>query len=635
MKHQRARSSSWIAGIGTMSVALAALFSAGGAATSAQAAEVNVTVTDPVLTQDGVEITDGQTIGLYSIVRLDADWSVGAVSAGDSFTVELPSAFGRLAASVPFQLTGEDGVTPVADCTWTDGTPDYATCTFRNDYSRASGTIFFEMQALELQTEQAVTVVIGNTPVVLPQMSVDVVGWAVPVEPEKLGSARIDDQNRAYTDWVLSVPIGSTSVEVSDTLVQLAGDRPHELMRESMVLYEFTDVRGGEIFETPGSKLTYPFTLAGDSTTLNAAGYSGTIDFTSDLAFGGEVTGLNPDHAYQIGYSSASTDLVSVQGDTFSNSVVLNGKDLTTSVEARAIAGGGASTAGFMSVSLAKQLIDESGIVTGVDSYPVTLAFGNTMTSLSVPADGTAISGPRVPADTLITICEQLPTVTGVSWLPYTISGDGVIGSDADGCYSVQGSADVALTLTNTATPTLVPTGMFSVTKVVSGPAADSIPATTEFTVAYSVDSDPIIDGTMRVTADGVAVSGPELPVGTRVTLSEVALPTVDGVSWETPAFSGADITTDADGTASFVIGADRVIALTLTNTATRTVVPPVPVEPGAPTGGLASTGGQSPAGWALLAALAVLLGASTIFRGHVGRRVSDRSSCSATPRPS
>lgn len=621
----RERRSSWAARIGLLVVASVTLSGAAGAATNAYAADAAVSVSNARLTQGGTAVTDGQTIGLNSILRLDAEWAVGSVQAGDSFVIELPSAFSRLDVSAPFQLMAADGVTPVADCIWSDGAPDFATCTFLNDYSSAQGTIFFEMQAADVQSEQPVTVVIGGSPVVLPRVSVDVIGWTPPTEPEKWATATIDEDDRAFANWLLVLPLGSEGADVSDTLTQLAGDRPHRLLRDTFTLYEFTDVRNGEIFETPGSKISYTFTLSGDTTTINTAGYSGEFDFTGDLAFDGTLTGLNPEHLYQIGYSSASTDLVSVTGDAFSNRVELNGKEITSSVEARATAGGGASTTGFMSISISKRLIDEDRIVSGVDAYPVTLSYNNLSTSISVPADGTEVSGPRVPSGTIITLCEQLPAVAGVTWLPYSLAGPGVEGPDASGCYTVRGDTDVDVILTNTASPAVVPTGTFSVTKEVTGPGARLVPSTTKFAVEYSTAGDNPISGTLIVTSNGEVVTGPQLPVGSVVTLSEAVPPAVDGVTWGTPRFSGADVTVSSDNTATVTVGDSTNTAVRLTNTASPVAVPPTPGIPPMKAGELSETGGQPPIVLAVAGAVLLVLGVSAL--ALMRRRPRDETS--------
>jgi len=107
--------------------------------------------------------------------------------------------------------------------------------------------------------------------------------------------------------------------------------------------------------------------------------------------------------------------------------------------------------------------------------------------------------------------------------------------------------------------------GGFTVAKSVVGDGAGLVPASTEFTVAYSyaVAGAPVA-GTLVVTADGAVVGGPaDLPAGTVVTLSEPDLPVLPGVEWGTPSFAPSDTVT---------IGESGTTAVRLTNTASAQV---------------------------------------------------------------
>ncbi|MGM7422091.1 DUF5979 domain-containing protein [Cellulosimicrobium sp. CpK407] len=110
-----------------------------------------------------------------------------------------------------------------------------------------------------------------------------------------------------------------------------------------------------------------------------------------------------------------------------------------------------------------------------------------------------------------------------------------------------------------------VPTSSFVVQKTVTGAAAADVPAGTVFTVHYSYvtpapDSETG-EGDLEVPLNGNLVPGPDLPVGTVVTVSEPTLPEVDGVSWGSPVFRvngnelgfPAEFTVPADGTMASV----------------------------------------------------------------------------------
>ncbi|GAA3228201.1 DUF5979 domain-containing protein [Oerskovia jenensis] len=177
--------------------------------------------------------------------------------------------------------------------------------------------------------------------------------------------------------------------------------------------------------------------------------------------------------------------------------------------------------------------------------------------TMTVKADGTVVDGPQnLREGTVVTFEEiALPAVDGVVWgTPVFSPASLVIGADEK----------AAVTLTNTALD--APAGGFSLAKAVTGLAADTVPDATEFTVRYTYDLGGVTTtGTLAVTADGTVVDGPQnLPVGTVVTFTELAPPSVDGVVWGTPVFSPASVTI-ADGENALV---------TVTNTANAVVVP-------------------------------------------------------------
>ncbi len=112
--------------------------------------------------------------------------------------------------------------------------------------------------------------------------------------------------------------------------------------------------------------------------------------------------------------------------------------------------------------------------------------------------------------------------------------------------------------------------GGFSVAKALDGTGAASVPADTEFTVTWTaqIPSGAVYDGptsgTLTLLADGSVANGPSgLPVGTVVTLDEIDLPTLPGITWGTPQF---------DPSAEITIGLGSITSVTLTNTATLAV---------------------------------------------------------------
>ncbi len=149
--------------------------------------------------------------------------------------------------------------------------------------------------------------------------------------------------------------------------------------------------------------------------------------------------------------------------------------------------------------------------------------------------------------------------------------------------------------------------GDFAVTKSVVGSGAETV-AGVAYTVNYSyVDDGQTVTGTLTI-ADGETGTLTDVPEGAVVTLSEV-LPTVDGITYDPPAFSGTGVTDNGDGTATFTM-IDGVIAITLTNTAVQVPVevPPTPV----PTPVATANAAPSPSAAAAPTATTTPTGAST-----------------------
>ncbi|MBE7700491.1 choice-of-anchor A family protein [Oerskovia sp. Sa1BUA8] len=181
---------------------------------------------------------------------------------------------------------------------------------------------------------------------------------------------------------------------------------------------------------------------------------------------------------------------------------------------------------------------------------------------LTVGADGSVQEGPQnLPVGTVVSFQEEaLPSLDGVVWDAPVFSPASIVIGDG---------TNPVVALTNTASDE--PAGGFSVRKAVTGTAADLVPAGTTFTVAYSYDlAGATTSGTLAVRADGTVVDGPQnLPVGTVVTLRELAPPTVDGVVWGAPV-----LTVGGRPTTSVTVGDGGNPTVTVTNTANAVVVP-------------------------------------------------------------
>ena len=186
----------------------------------------------------------------------------------------------------------------------------------------------------------------------------------------------------------------------------------------------------------------------------------------------------------------------------------------------------------------------------GLDAGSVVLTL-TAENSFALPA------GVDLPVGTVVTLSEAVPSGTGpgVEWGAVTWSGEGLtVHEDGTASFTIGDGTAPVFTVTNTATQV---TGSFSVLKQVTGDGASYLDPATEFTVTYSYEglAEP---GTLTVT-DGATVTGPELPVGTMVKLSEIS-PTgglSGGATWGAPMFVLPDGTTGA--TVTFTVGTEPV----------------------------------------------------------------------------
>lgn len=189
----------------------------------------------------------------------------------------------------------------------------------------------------------------------------------------------------------------------------------------------------------------------------------------------------------------------------------------------------------------------------GVDySYPAGKGFEAGSGTLTVTADGTAVSSGPLPYGATVTLKETaVPVVPGGTWTGHRFDPETITIGDG---------TTVKVTLTNTIEKDQ---GGFSLRKSVDGAGADLVPADTEFEFTYSYpggETFPAGEGTLTVRADGTAVSVDSLPAGAVVTLAEAEPKPVPGATWTALTF---------DGPNPLVIGKDEVAEVRATNTLT------------------------------------------------------------------
>lgn len=185
-------------------------------------------------------------------------------------------------------------------------------------------------------------------------------------------------------------------------------------------------------------------------------------------------------------------------------------------------------------------------------AYPAGPSFAAGEGAVTVRADGVPVRVENLPADAVVTVTEREPAaVVGGTWQTPRF--------DRDTSARIATGETAAFAVEN---ELLRNTGSFAVKKLLSGSGAALVSAEHEFTVAYAYPAGPGFEageGTLTVRADGVAVRGPELPFGARVTLSERSPAAVAGARWGDATFSVAE----------FTVGDGETVAVSLTNAVT------------------------------------------------------------------
>ena len=565
-------------------VAATALVAAGAvfASPAAYAAELDVTVSNPTMTDaEGGALPLPIEIRVGSWARFGADWSIsGPIQNGDTFEVTLPTGFNPIVTAA-FPLLDADGE-ELATCTYDSSNPGLAsviTCTFENapigGYNGAEGDIWFNATATNEIENGEITWTIGGNPLVIPGVTVGAPGVPTLTTEYKTGGVRlVGDQATGYWDIRVFPTVGNTSFTITDELDYSAPNRPHVFdVSKNVVLTRFAltgppNAAGEMVFDPTAGEvltLTHPVTYSGTPLTHMTT----------------ELTGLEPGYMYQLGYQSFSTGESELEGNIFKNSAVINETTSTATPKAIAFGGGGGNPGMLVTFTLGKVLNDSTGgLLDEVDSFALTASNGTLTENLSVPANGTVVSAPYFPVGTPISLCETLPTITGVVWASPVISGDGVTGPDANGCYSINpaGGTSVALTLTNTATVLPPVVGSFTASKALTGSGAALVPATSTFTLNYTYPAGDDFEagsGSLTLGADGASVASGELPEGAVLTFAEATPVAVDGATWGAAEIVPATLTITEGVSATAVVVTNPI---TSTPKPTPPVVTPPPV---------------------------------------------------------
>ncbi|MFK0403005.1 Ig-like domain-containing protein [Microbacterium sp. NPDC090225] len=517
-----------------------AMFSGVLAAQPASAAEVNgVTSVDIVNAPPYVK--DAQ----YQVA---ATWAVpDSAQPGDTFTLNFPDALVGFGASI--NLPDADG-NIVGTC---EVTANQFVCTltdFVADHNNVHGTLNFNAKFVETFTEEQIEFTTGNNVTIVTDVEGGV-GTAgpdtAPGSPTKFGYP--NDDGTSMT-WNIDVPsedlgAGANPIITDDYDAPLVFD-PSRLTVRSIAKVDWEQ-------RADSSKWTYlgQGTGAGSYTLTNRP---------VDTAFDVQLNGANTDgtRVYQVQVVMDWPEGAQ-NGDVFNNSAVVNGTTYSATPLPYAGAGGGGEGDNLGDLALTKTVTGSGAPQVAGTSYTVNYSYGTTSGQLTV-TDGQTTSLTDIPEGAVITLAEVAATGTGVVYGTPIYTGTGVT-DNGDGSATVTMiDGEIAIGLENPVEQLL---GGFDVTKTVTG-TGTGVVTDAEYTVNYSyVVAGETVTGALTIAADETA-GVDELPVGTVVTLSEVA-PTAANVTYGTPVYTGTGVTDNGDGSASFTVG-EGTVAVGLMN---------------------------------------------------------------------
>lgn len=292
-----------------------------------------------------------------------------------------------------------------------------------------------------------------------------------------------------------------------------------------------------------------------------------------------DETGFSTEYQYVITYTTCTTSGgMDAPGTTYRNRAVVEGKTYERGVTQNNRGSGSGSGMPRGTVALSKNLADTPG----ADLVPTGTRFtvhvreidpnGVTQVEydLQVPLDGSPVSGfnSRGNGWTIELSEPTFPSVPGVTFgAPVFHPGPGVtVGPDGTTATAalVPGS-NIAVSLTNTAQ-----LGSAEVVKVLAGGAAGQVPADRTFDVTATIDTSALGSGVpaqpdRRLTLRaGQPVLLEDLPIGSRVTFSELRPADDDTFTWGQPVISPSPLLVTPGH-------ANQPAQVTVTNTVERT----------------------------------------------------------------
>lgn len=505
-----------------------------------------------------------------------ADFAIpDSAAAGDTFTINFPQAVRGYTSS--FDLVDDQG--GVAGTCVVDA--DSFVCTlsdYVDDHVNIAGFVQFAAKFVEEVDEDEVVFESENglTYHVPTPGGVTIGDRPVPTEVQKFGYLR---QDGSRIEWQIVLP-GAFLAPVNGSPIVVT-----DHYDAALAFSPATDVSVAWVATSDWPNLGAAHFIVRGTTPGTYAVADRQADDEFDVTINGPVT--DGSRIYVI-FVTMPVPAGVESGDLFENRATGTGFDVTSNPVEYVGSGGGVGSDDLGDFTVTKTVTGTGAGVVGGQDFTVEYSYvlnGETVTGELVVANGETDGLTRLPEGTVVTLSEVAPSTPGVTFGTPVFTGTGVTDyGDGTASFTVPDAYALTIGLENPATRIV---GGLELTKSVTG-TGTGVVGGQDFTVDYSyvLDGETVTGELVVANGETAALTG--LPEGTVVTLSEVA-PSTPGVVFGTPVFSGAGVTDNGDGTASFTITDEPAAAIGLEN---PTTVPPVRVPPR-----LAVTGSGFPAG--------------------------------------
>ena len=417
-------------------------------ATAAQAAPPTVTYPDAI---DNVAIvhtdrTSDTQLSQWQMAHITGTWSVpNTAVAGETFGMTLPSIFSQYKDG-NFDIKADGTEVVLAKCTVSDETAPQLICTLEatvEDLEEVGGSWWMQVQVDESTDAAAVNFEIGSefVPANLPGPNGGII-------PENLTASTIPYKysDATATEGVISWTIGIPAGYVVD-----GGFTVEDELIESVAPLREAHTYTGTY--TLSSRPVVNGQLSGDWTTVDPSHYVITNPTTKTFNF--VASGLPAgDFAYILSYTTKVDGAVIQDGDVYANKAMVGNETAQATHTVQSAGGGSGNGVQYTRFTITKALTGDQAALAADATFTVEYSVKDSTEAaktLTFPAN-TPTNSERVPLGSTFIIKEiNLPTIPGVQWGDWTLTGTGVTALD-DGTYEVTpGEAGVALSLENVA----------------------------------------------------------------------------------------------------------------------------------------------------------------------------------------